>query len=398
MKILLLYHFFHPDFVVSARIFSDLAEDLVKAGHEVSVFTGNRLFRSGEALPLNEIWNGVEIRRFARPNLSQKKNVGRIVNSVLLQAKWLRAFWARRKEFDAVILGTDPQFGYLMFAWLRLMNRKVRLIHWVFDVYPEAVLACSSRWMKIPAILMKPWARFCYRFVDDMVDIGSCMRKLMSRHYHFSSRSTTLTPWSLLAPESIPEQDPETRREFFGDAKIGLLYSGSIGHAHDLSPLIDLARECRKRGLSVAFCFAGFGNCYEEQIRKITAEDTNIRVAGLASEKDLEKRLAAADIHMISLRPEWAGVVLPSKFFGSIAMGRPILFSGPDDCVLADWCSKYQVGLPLAEDTADRLAELVQDPSILEQWKKNAFAVNKAHFSRERVVAGWLKLLQGESR
>lgn len=123
MRILLIYHFFQPDPVISARLFAELAEELERAGHRVTVFTGNRLIRSDEKLPPREEWNGVEIRRFSRPNFSQGSNVGRLFNSGILQLKWLCGFFRRRREFDAVLVGTDPQFAYLMFPFLRLMNR-----------------------------------------------------------------------------------------------------------------------------------------------------------------------------------------------------------------------------------------------------------------------------------
>lgn len=40
MRILLIYHFFQPDPVISARLFAELAEELERAGHRVTVFTG----------------------------------------------------------------------------------------------------------------------------------------------------------------------------------------------------------------------------------------------------------------------------------------------------------------------------------------------------------------------
>ena len=327
MRILLIYHFFHPDTVVSARLFSELAAELAAAGHTVTAFTGNRCIRSSEKLAPRERWNGVEIVRFSRPGFSQGGNFRRLFNSGILQMKWLRAFRKRRRDFDAVIVGTDPQFAYMMFPSLRRMNRDLKIVHWAFDIYPEAILVNSPRWMRLLASLTKPFVPWAYSKVDVMVDIGACMRELLLTHRHHAE-CHTLTPWALAEPEKMPEPDPAIRRELFGEAKIGLLYSGTVGYAHDLAPLIALARECRKRGIDAAFCFAGYGNRYEAQCAEITPEDTNIRLAGFASPEDLEKRLAAADIHLISLRPGWEGIVVPSKFFGALAIGRPVMFSG----------------------------------------------------------------------
>ena len=393
MKILLIYHFFHPDPVISARLFSDLAEELVQFGHKVTVFTGNRLIRSDEKLPPKEVWNEVEIQRFSRPNFSQGSNFGRLFNSAVLQIKWLSAFWKQRKNFDAVIIGTDPQFSYMMFPLMRLMNRQVRLIHWAFDIYPEAILVNSPRWMKLLASLTKPFIPLAYRTVDDMVDIGPCMQKLL-RKYHHRARVATLTPWALAEPESPPPVSPAIREKLFGKAKIGLLYSGTVGYAHDITPFIRLARECRRIGIDVAFCFAGYGNQYREQTAQITREDTNIRLAGFASEAELEERLAAADIHMISLRPGWEGIVVPSKFFGALAIGRPVLFSGTSDSDIANWCREYEIGYELDDNFTNTLKKLLETPELLSQLQQKAFNIYNEYFSKAVVVRGWKNLLE----
>lgn len=392
-KILLIYHFFHPDSVISARLFSDLAEELVQLGHQVTVFTGNRLIRSDEKLPFQEEWHGVKIQRFSRPNFSQGSNFGRLFNSAVLQMKWMLAFWKQRKNFDAVIIGTDPQFSYMMFPLMRLMNRDVRLIHWAFDIYPEAILVNSPRWMKLLASLTKPFIPLAYRAVDDMVDIGPCMQKLL-RKYHHHARVATLTPWALAEPESPPSISPAIREKLFGKAKIGLLYSGTVGYAHDITPFIRLARKCRELDIDAAFCFAGYGNQYQKQTSLITPEDTNIRLAGFASEAELEERLAAADIHMISLRPGWEGIVVPSKFFGALAIGRPVLFSGTADSDIANWCREYGIGYELDDNVSERLRKFLETPELLAKLQQKAFKIYNEYFSKAVVVRGWKNLLE----
>jgi hypothetical protein len=202
--------------------------------------------------------------------------------------------------------------------------------------------------------LTKPFIPWAYRSVNDVVDIGGCMRERLQK-YKNNARYSTLTPWALAETAELPQADPEIREKLFGKAKIGLLYSGTVGYAHDLKPFIELARKCRAAGIDAAFCFAGYGNQYKIQTAEITEEDTNIRLAGFASEEELEKRLSAADIHMVSLRPGWEGIVVPSKFFGSLAIGRPALFSGPENSDIAQWCKEYGIGFTLTENTAEDL-------------------------------------------
>lgn len=396
MKILLIYHFFHPDTVISSRIFSDLAQSLAQHGHEVTVYTGNRMLRNPASLIPWEMWQNIYIRRFRRPNFNQGSAFGRLINSLYLQLKWLVAFCVERKRYDAVILGTDPQFSYWMFPFMRLMNRHVRLIHWVFDLYPEAILASSPLWMKIPAFFIKPLAKIAYTCVDTLVDIGPCMREKLAI-YRCRAQRVTLTPWALA--ETSPQEPPaeHIRESMFGKAKLGLLYSGTVGYAHDLAPLIRLARQCRASGIDAAFCFSGYGNCFEQQIAQITPEDTNIRIAGFVPESELQQRLAAADIHLVSLRPEWTGIVVPSKFFASLAMGKPVLFSGSEKSAIARWCQNDQVGHHLDDRTTDWLTSLIDHPEEMQLLQQHARKCYIRHFSRESVCRKWRELLLAQS-
>ena len=393
MRILLIYHFFYPDSVISARIFSDLAESLADAGHAVTVYTSDCTIRSNIQLPSFEEWKHVQICRVHRPVFPQSSYLGRVFNSFVLQSLWIWSFLLHRKSFDAIIVGTDPQFVWAMFPWIRLINHKVCLIHWVFDLYPEAIFVSFPCWMKLIAYLTKPFAWISYRCCHYIVDLGSEMRKLLQKYHHHAICST-LTPWALKEPRHLPEIDAETREQLFGKARIGLLYSGTVGYAHDISPFIRLARECRKRGIDAAFCFAGYGNRYREQTALVKPEDTNIRILGFATEEDLEKRLAAADIHMVSLRTDWNGIVVPSKFFGSLAVGRPVLFSGSDCNSLATYCQTYKIGYILSDETPDILQNLLSNELRLQQLKEDALDVYQKHFSKDIICQKWNCLLK----
>jgi glycosyltransferase involved in cell wall biosynthesis len=391
MNVLLLYHFFYPDTVVSARIMSDLAVELAQKGHSITVYTSNRLIRKDNKLCKQEEWNKVLIRRFSRTGFSQSNNIGRIINSISLQINWICHYFFERKKYDTIVVGTDPQFAWMIFPFIKLINRKVKLIHWCFDLFPEAIIANSSICVKALASLTKIYAFLCYRACDIIVDIGECMRKRLKK-YNKNIDCCTLTPWALKEPDSIPKPDDKTREELFGKAKIGLLYSGTVGYAHNIKPFVELARECREKGIDAAFCFAGYGNCYHEQTSIITNEDTNIKLAGFASEEELEKRLAAADIHLVSLREGWEGIVVPSKFFGSLAMGRPVIFSGSEDSAIAQWCKEYSVGLLLDKNAVQFLTQTADNPSSIESLKENAFNTYHKFFSKDIVCNNWNEL------
>jgi len=116
-------------------------------------------------------------------------------------------------------------------------------------------------------------------------------------------------------------------------------------------------------------------------------------MAGFAPEAELSKRLAAADIHLVSLRPEWSGLVVPSKFFGALAAGRPVLFAGPRDAGIARWIEEFEVGWVLDEESLEEVARILRDlataPDRLAQLQQHCHRVYQSEFSRQRVMNRW---------
>ena len=126
-------------------------------------------------------------------------------------------------------------------------------------------------------------------------------------------------------------------------------------------------------------------------------EDINISFAGFAPLEELEIRLGAADIHMTSLRQEWSGIAVPSKFFGSLAIGRPVIFAGPSESAIAQWINKFNVGWVLNKENIDKIAEqlfqLTYSPSSIRALQKRAHKVYTSEFSRSSVTKNWHSVL-----
>ncbi|MCW8139441.1 MAG: glycosyltransferase, partial [Planctomycetota bacterium] len=325
-RIVVLYHYQRPDDVVSARLYDDLCEGLAARGWEVEARPSNRVCHDpAAALPRRERWNGVDLRRVWRPPLAQGTSTGRVLNAAWLTSAWLVDVATRRRAPDVVLVGTDPVLAVGLAAPLRRLRPQVRIAHWVFDLYPEAAAADGLISPVAEAALRRVVAA-AYRACDLIADIGPRMRERLSE-YPTGARRVTLPPWALVEPPTPPAADPAVRRALFGEgAGLGLLHAGSFGRAHDLDLLLDLAR--RLAGTDVRVCVAGRGHRIDALRQQAGGA---VRLAGFCEEAALEARLAAADVHVVTLKPEWSGLVVPSKFFAALAAGRPVLFAGPAD-------------------------------------------------------------------
>ncbi len=416
-SVYLLYHFFHPDDVVSARLFSDLAEELTAAGYDVTALPSIRSCH-GPKVRLNqrEVWAGGTIHRAWRPSWPQHKAWGRFGNALCMLLVWTwRALVMPRRRDETMIVGTDPVLSVLIAISWRLLRPRAKIIHWCHDLYPHAAVAESMLKPTSPFVRMINVAlRIAYCRCDVIADLGSCMRRLLieasgdrqqatgvstaADTSWRSGRYATLVPWSLVEPSEPAQPDPDVREQLFGQASLGLLYSGNFGRAHSFDVLLELARQLR--GEDIGFCFAGRGIRLDAVRAAVAAEEKNIRFAGFADEDQLAARLAAADIHLVTLRENWTGTVVPSKFFGALAVGRPVLFAGSSDSAIAQWIEEFGVGWVLnqqtLEEVADELRLIVADDQGQEMLRQRCFDVYHREFSRKVQVGRWLEMLSGQ--
>ena len=386
-KALVLYHYFHPDDVVSAQHFSDLGTGLASRGWDVTVLPCNRGCRdeSKKFVP-EERWEGLTIRRVWRPAFRQASSLGRIFNTAWMLSAWSLA--SLRERPDILIVGSDPMFGVLVALPWKTLRRGTRIMHWCFDLHPEAAIADGMIRDDHPLVrILRPLLRASYRRCDLIGSLGACMTGLL-RRYDPKLRIDTYTPWALSEPSAPVRPDQKERAAMFGSAGLGLMYSGNFGKAHAFDTLLALARKLRSE--AVPFVFSVRGNRVHELRDAVTAEDTNVSFAEFVPQDQLELRLSAADIHIVSLRPEYAGTVVPSKFQGALAAGRPILYAGPKDSAVARWIESFGLGWTLTKDTLDEVAGKILDlrdhPEALQTLKQRCFSVYQSQFSKQAIL------------
>jgi colanic acid biosynthesis glycosyl transferase WcaI len=376
-----------------------LAQELTQRGWQVTVLTTNRYCREPQRrIPLREEnVQGLHVIRLPRPAWNQASPLQRMMNSAWVIAGWLLKL-VRMQSFDVILVGSDPAFAPLIIPGALVCKKATILAHWCFDLYPEIAMADSGVQMhpSIVAWLQRLMGR-SYRAAHLIADLGSCMRRRLAA-YHHGAQEVTLVPWALVEPDALTPPNPGLRKSMFGDAAFGLLYSGTLGRAHDYEIFLKLARLLRYRSPYIRLCFAARGNKVAELHRALTIEDTNIALVDFVPESMLEEHLNAADMHMISLNKEWNGLVVPSKFFGSLAIGKPVVYAGPADSSIAHLLREHEIGFYVdeksLEDVVKKLDFLSNNSSAMNLLQKNAFEIYKSSFSKKIIVDKWDRVLR----
>jgi len=389
-KVLLLYQYYRPDDVVSALQFTGLGEGLSAKNWEVETWPCNRsCHHEDQNYSLkSEKADGVLIRRVWRPAFNQHRFIGRVLNAAWVEMAWLfRAFLTRSP--DAVVIGTDPIFAVLLVPFLKLRWPRTKIAHWCFDLYPEYAVAEGLISENSGVVrFLKKMLRWAYRKCDVVVDLGACMRKKLEEYP--IRENATLTPWALEEPAVALSFDADERKNLFGNSSLGLLYSGNLSHPHEFEKTVTLAR---KMGEAASFVFSARGKRVEVLKSYLTEKDTNIRFVPFASVDKLMDRLSAPDIHIVSLKSSYTGVAVPSKFFGALAVGRPILFEGDEVSAIAGWIRQYGLGWVLTDKNTNEIAADMTAFSMDNRRKLELFThchnTYQKYFSKKAVLDGW---------
>src|SRR5262249_15919563 len=139
----------------------------------------------------------------------------------------------------------------------RWLKPQTKIVHWCFDLYPEAAIAAGvlgrdSLMTKALRAILKS----AYAACDLIVDIGPCMRSRIET-YGSRGRTCPLPPWALEEPVAPRPSVSNERHALFGRARLALMYSGSFGRAHSYRDILDLARNLRGTEAELIFSVRG---------------------------------------------------------------------------------------------------------------------------------------------
>lgn len=384
---LVFYHYFVPDDVISAVLFADACTALVESGWHVTAFPCVWGCRDESVrYPKRENWKGVEIRRLWRPCFPQSSAAGRLLNSVWMVMCWSLLALRRRPKVDLLVVGSDPPLSILSTLVWRAIHPSVRIVHWCHDLFPEAAVADgildgNSLLIRVLRSLLGR----AYGNCDSIADIGPCMSALLDRYATRASRET-IVPWSPNEPQFIPSVSAPERARIFGNSRLALLYTGTLGRAHSYEAILDLLERLEPYGACLAFSIRG--NRVVDLKRAVSRRRVHVCFLEFADAVDLTKRSGCADIHVVTLRDDWTGTVVPSKFFGALAAGRPVLFAGSENSSLARWIRQYDIGWVLHGNNVSLVADeiLRYADSPIEQQKMQVRCFRTYHSSFSRAV------------
>jgi len=399
LTVFLVNRYFYPDHSATSQHFSDLALGLKRAGLEVTAIASRQHIDNPRArLPASDSWQGVDIWRLGGTAYGRGKFAGRVLD-YLSFARAARGFLGRRcRHGDIVIAGTDPPLLGSMVAG-PVSARRARLFNWLHDLFPEVAQAMAMRGFNSPAgRLMARWRNRALRAAERNVVLGPHMHQRVLALGVPAGKLHIIHNWAdgkALRP--VGPRDSALRQEWGLASEFVVGYSGNLGVVHEFETLFGTMRALHHRE-DIRFLFIGGGK--RRDALKEAVQDAGIGNAlfkPYQAREALSESLGAADVHLISLRPELEGLVLPSKLYGILAAGRPAIHIGDERgevaSVIADAGCGHSVATGDSGQLTRYISALADDRSEAIRMGQAARAAFDEKYSLDRAMKQWLRLL-----
>lgn len=408
-SVIFLNRYFFPDHSATSQMLSDLAFALAARGIRVRVITSRQLYdAAGERLPPRETIEGVEVHRVWTTRFGRQSLRLRAVDYLTFYASAAAALARMARKGDAVVVKTDPPMLSVP-ASLAARLRGAKLVNWLQDLFPEVAQALGMGNRGIARLVTAGLTGMRNRSLQHAamnVAIGERMAERLRSLGIAPERIVIVQNWAdgrLVTPR---ERSGNALRRSWGlDGRFVVGYSGNLGRAHEIETLLDaIARveaESRDRPGSVpqvTWLFIGGGALHAALRDAVERRGLgSVQFRPYQPRERLAESLSAADVHLVSLRTELEGLIVPSKFYGIAAAGRPAIFIGDENGEVARIISRWDCGRTVSEGDGAALArtvlELATDAQHCERMGRNARTALDTELDRSLAVARWEQVL-----
>lgn len=328
IKILLLNLYYPPDTSATAKM-AHTVVDAVSIRHQITVLCGRPSYDPSERrewrLFQTELVGLAHIIRAGSTTFLRFQMKKRVLNYLSYVALAVpRALFVR---CDVVLAMTDPPFQGIVGAFVALLKRKPYVYN-IRDLYPDMALGGS---IVEPGRFARIWERlhrWALRRAARVIVLGEDMRSRIIAKGVDPSRVVVIRDGAETLPSNIPlpPPDPEVVRSIRGSFSFVLVHAGNLGFYGAWNTLVMAARKLASDGVGLVFVGEG---AQRRQIEAAAAGAGNIRFLDFFPSSKIPSVLAAADAHVITVKRGLEGVIVPSKMYGILAAGIPIVAVAP---------------------------------------------------------------------
>jgi glycosyltransferase involved in cell wall biosynthesis len=326
MRILLLNLYYPPDTSATAKMAATVVEAL-STRHDVTVLCGRPSYDPTGRRPWR-LWQTeragkttiIRVGSTDYPRLQMKRRLLNYLSYVALAIP--RALFQR---CDVVLAMTDPPFEGIVGAVVAMLKSKPYVYN-IRDMYPDMAVGGS---IVKPGLLARVWERmhrWALRRATRVIVLGEDMRARIVAKGVDPSRIEIARDGTEILPLDAPQPvlDSEVIQAIRGNSKFVFLHAGNLGFYGAWETLLEAAKLLEKSDPDVSLVFVGDG-AQRDRLVALADGCKSIRFLPFFPATKIPSVMAAGDVHVITVKKGLEGVVVPSKLYGVLAAGRPIL-------------------------------------------------------------------------
>jgi glycosyltransferase involved in cell wall biosynthesis len=355
-RILVLNQYYWPGVEATAHLLTELCEALAR-DYDVEVVTG--VLRGHEDEPHETERNGVRIVRVSSTAYERSELTRRAANYLSYLGSAL-AHALRGPAPDLVLCMTDPPIvGDAGVIVGRRFGIPVLVISQ--DVFPE--IATELGRLGNPAVVrvLRALVGAYLRRADRIVAIGETMRQRLEAKGAIPERLRVIPNWVDTSEITPQPRDNDWVQAHGLESKFVVMHSGNVGHAQDLDSLVRALTFLRDLD-DLRVVIAGFGARHAEMValaRRLEVRD-RIRFLPYQPRERLPLSLSGADVHVVGLAKGLAGYVVPSRLYGILSAGRPVIAAVEDESETARLVEEVGCGLVIPPGRPELLARTIR--------------------------------------
>lgn len=396
--------YFCPDQSATSQLLTDLASSLTQTGFTVHVICSRQRYDDPAArLAPQESISGVTVHRIWTTRFGRKRLLGRALDYATFYCSSALTMLRLLRRGDTVIAKTDPPLISIV-AMAAAKIKGAQLINWLQDVFPEVASLLGANPLPRPLdVLLRYCRNQSLRSARVNVVLGERMRDRLLRLGIPANKIEIIENWADCSQEAPTAASHSALRANIGVTdKFVVGYSGNLGRAHEFQTLLGAAEILKNDG-EIVFLMIGGGAGMIKLLELTTARGlNNFMFLPYQPRENLGDSLAASDMHWVSLRPVLEGLIVPSKFYGILAAGRPTVFIGDTDGQLGRIIRSAQCGFSVAVGDVDALVgavlHLKNDPMLRKRLGGNAYRRCCEQYSAARAFDRWAEIVRSANR
>lgn len=394
-KFFLISQVFYPDEVSTANLFTNLAINISKNGVQVEVWAAQPSYTHStkQASVINH--EGIIIKYLPSTRFHKSNFAGRVLNIITFMLSSCIKLILSKDKAPVFTHTTPPTLG--LFISIICVLKKRKFVYILLDIFPEGLIRLKK--LRNNNLFVRFWKRIFRNSLkrsSSIIVLGRDMLEYIGLISPESVKKIEYIPlWqdeSLIRPIELREN------KFFMELGLNqyfvVQYSGNMGLWNDMELIGQAVNENMK---DVFFLFIGDG-MRKRELRNIIS-DTNNKYLFLPFQPTelLGTVLTACHAAIVSLRDGMEGMAVPSKIYGILAAGKPVLAIVPENSEIAYIVNEEKCGLVIQPDDYNGLIDAINllksDDKLRTSMGKNGRKAFELKYSTKVITEKYLSLI-----